>query len=87
LLDLTNYMGEDDKKGKFRQFRELYLLSTVGIQIVVSIFIGLAFGIYLDGKFGTSPIFTFIFLIFGIAAGFINLFRVAKGGGNANDDR
>ncbi|MBI3599921.1 MAG: AtpZ/AtpI family protein [Nitrospinae bacterium] len=80
-------MDEDDKKGKFRQFRELYLISTVGIQLVVSIFIGLAIGVYLDGKFGTSPIFTFIFLLLGIAAGFMNLFRVAKGGGNTDNDR
>lgn len=80
-------MSEDEKKGKLRQFRELYILSTVGIQIVVSIFIGLAFGIYLDGKFGTNPLFTFIFLLVGIAAGFINLFRVAKGGRDTSNDK
>jgi ATP synthase protein I len=73
-------MGEDDrKKGKFENFKDLYLVSSVGIQLVVSIFIGLAFGIYLDSKIGTSPIFTIIFLLFGIAAGFMNLFRVTKG--------
>jgi ATP synthase protein I len=79
-------MNENEKKGKFRQLRELYLISTVGIQLVVSIFIGLAIGVYLDGKFGTSPIFIFIFLLLGIAAGFMNLFRVAKGGGNDKND-
>ncbi|MEK6590227.1 MAG: AtpZ/AtpI family protein [Nitrospinota bacterium] len=75
-------MDGDEKKDKFRFLRDLYLLSTVGIQLVVSIFIGFAFGFFLDNKLDTSPLFTFIFLIFGIAAGFINLFRVSKGKGN-----
>ncbi len=80
-------MSEDDnKKGKLKPFRDLYLISAIGIQLVVSIFIGLAFGVYLDNKFGTTPIFIFIFLLFGIAAGFINLFRVSKGYKNKNDE-
>ncbi len=80
-------MGEDDKKkGKFENLKDLYLVSSVGIQLVVSIFIGLAFGIYLDSKFGTSPLFTIIFLLFGIAAGFMNLFRVSKSYRNNKND-
>lgn len=72
-------MSEDEKKGKFKTFRDLYLISTVGIQLVVSILVGLTIGIYLDSKFTTSPIFTLIFLLFGIGAGFINFFRVFRG--------
>ncbi|MBI3584301.1 MAG: AtpZ/AtpI family protein [Nitrospinae bacterium] len=80
-------MSEDDnKKGKLKPFRDLYLISAIGIQLVVSIFIGLTIGVYLDNKFGTTPIFIFIFLLFGIAAGFINLFRVTKGCKNKNDE-
>jgi len=80
-------MSDDDKKkGKLENFKDLYLVSSIGIQLVVSIFIGLAFGIYLDSKIGTSPTFTIIFLLFGIAAGFINLFRVLKGYKNSRND-
>lgn len=75
----TKNMSEDDKKEKDKAFRDLYLISMVGVQLVVSILVGLAIGIYLDGKFGTSPIFTLIFLLFGIGAGFINFFRVFRG--------
>ncbi len=80
-------MSEDDKKkGKLENFKDLYLVSSIGIQLVVSIFIGFAFGFILDNKFGTTPIFIFIFLLFGIAAGFINLFRVLKGYKNNRND-
>lgn len=74
-------MNENKNKEKFKHLRGLYLISTVGIQLVVSIFIGLGIGVYLDNKFNTSPIFIFIFLLFGIAAGFINLFRVSRNSG------
>ena len=80
-------MSDDDKKkGKLENFKDLYLVSSIGIQLVVTRFIGLAFGIYLDSKIGTSPTFTIIFLLFGIAAGFINLFRVLKGYKNSRND-
>ncbi|OGV98854.1 MAG: hypothetical protein A3I04_07840 [Nitrospinae bacterium RIFCSPLOWO2_02_FULL_39_110] len=72
-------MSENEKKGKFKTFRDLYLISMVGVQLVVSILVGLTIGIYLDSKFTTSPIFTLIFLLFGIGAGFINFFRVFRG--------
>jgi len=50
-------------------------LSTIGIELVVSTVVGLAIGWYLDEKFETSPWLTIIFLLFGIAAGYRNLFR------------
>jgi ATP synthase protein I len=54
--------------------RSVGFLSSVGISMVVSTFIGLAMGYYLDKWLGTSPWFTLIFLAFGIAAGFRNIF-------------
>ncbi len=58
--------------------RQLGKLSLIGIELVVATFIGLAMGIYLDSKFGTSPWLTIIFLILGIAAGYRNIFREVK---------
>lgn len=55
--------------------------STIGLTLACSIFIGVGFGYYLDNKVfdgRTSPWFTLIFLGFGIAAGFRNLFQLAK---------
>lgn len=62
-------------------FRQLGIYSTVGITFVCCIFIGLGIGWYLDNKvFGgrTAPYLTFIFLGFGIAAGFKNLWQLTK---------
>ncbi len=59
-------------------YKQLIEASSVGIHLVVSTFIGLAIGYWLDKLFGTSPYLTVIFLIIGIIAGFRELIRVAK---------
>lgn len=59
-------------------FKNLAMLSSIGIAFVAATFIGLAIGIYLDRYFGTSPWLTIIFLIFGIAAGFKNVYDMIK---------
>jgi ATP synthase protein I len=51
---------------------------TVGLNLVLSTFVGLAIGILLDKLFDTSPWLTIIFLILGIIAGFRELFRMSK---------
>jgi len=51
------------------------LLASIGIMFPVSITMGAAFGYFMDRKLGTLPWFSAIFLVFGIAAAFINLFR------------
>jgi ATP synthase protein I len=61
-------------------------LSTVGLTLVVATVIGLAGGYYLDRWLGTSPWLTLIGLLFGIAAGFVNLFRTVKRAEHDNDD-
>jgi F0F1-type ATP synthase assembly protein I len=48
-------------------------LSTVGISVVLAIVIGVFTGLKLDEWLGTKPWFFFIFLFFGIAAGFRNI--------------
>ncbi|HCZ11720.1 MAG TPA: hypothetical protein DHV16_05595 [Nitrospiraceae bacterium] len=59
-------------------FRQLIEASSVGINLVISTFVGLAIGYWLDKLFGTSPYLTVIFLILGIIAGFMELVRVAR---------
>jgi ATP synthase protein I len=53
-------------------------LSTVGLTLVLATVIGLAGGYYLDKWLGTSPWLTLMGLGFGIAAGFVNLFRTVN---------
>jgi ATP synthase protein I len=55
--------------------KQLARLSTVGITLVAATAIGLLFGYLLDRWLGTSPWLTMICTLFGIAGGFLNLFR------------
>ncbi len=64
-------------------FKQLYHVSTIGLTIVISTFVGLAMGYGLDYAMGkwfrihTKPWLTIIFLILGIIAGFRELFMMA----------
>jgi len=62
----------DDETKKL--FRTLGYLSTVGLSMALSVGIGAVLGHYLDKKFNTHPWLFFIFLGFGIAAAFRNLY-------------
>jgi ATP synthase protein I len=62
-------------------------LSTIGLTLVIATVIGLAGGYYLDRWLGTSPWLTLIGLLFGIAAGFVNLFRAVKRAERNVDER
>jgi len=73
----------NDKKEKRELFRYLGIASTVGINLVISTFIGFAVGYYLlDKFFNTFPWLTVIFTLLGIVAGFKYLFKVASRIGN-----
>ena len=61
------------KKETLRTIRELSYYSSIGLQVALSIFIGLAIGVYLDNRFDTSPWLMLIFLILGILAGYRNI--------------
>ncbi len=68
----------DDRREMFRQ---LAVYSHVGMSFVFSIIIGFGIGWYLDNKLfngRTAPYLTFIFLAFGIAAGFKNLWDLTR---------
>ena len=55
--------------------RQLARLSTIGISLVAATAIGLLIGYGLDSWLNTRPWLTMVFALFGIAAGFLNLFR------------
>jgi len=57
-------------------FAELWRASTIGIHLVISTFVGLFIGVMLDSFLGTKPWMMFIFLLFGIVAGFRDMFRM-----------
>ena len=67
-------MSED----KRQLFRTLGFMSTAGISMVISTFIGLAMGYYLDKWLDTTPWMTLIFLLLGIVSGFRNIFLLTS---------
>jgi ATP synthase protein I len=51
----------------------------LSVELVAGVFVGGLAGWALDGWFGTSPLFLLVFLLLGIAAGFLNVIRAARG--------
>jgi ATP synthase protein I len=68
--------GSSPEKMAEPKYRQVGDLLTVGIMFPTCIAIGYGMGWMLDRWFGTQMVFKIIFLLFGMAAGFINLFRL-----------
>ena len=80
-------LGNGEKKGKENEpstLKGIATLSSMGIAMGLSTFIGLIVGMYLDKAFSTKPWLTIIFLIFGIIAGFKNIYEIIKKYGSQN---
>ncbi len=79
---------EEEKK---RLIKTLGMISTMGISFAVAIAIGVFMGLKIDEWLGTKPWGFFIFLFFGIAAGFRNIYIMAgreiKRDDNGKDNR
>ncbi len=67
-------MGEDRKQ----LYKRLMRYSTVGVEMGLSVAIGVAIGYYLDRYFHSGPWLTLIFLMLGVVAGFRSLFSLMK---------
>lgn len=75
FVDKATYsLMDEDKK---RLIKALGMISTMGISVAVAIAIGVLIGLKLDEWLGTKPWFFFIFLFFGIVAGFRNIYIIA----------
>jgi len=72
--------------GEQGTWKALGELSSIGFALVVATVIGLAGGYWLDRWLGTAPWLMLIGLGFGIAAGFVNLFRSVKRAERELDD-
>ena len=66
-----------DKETKNYAMQMAYA-SSIGIAMVLAIFGCLLLGVYLDRKFDSGHVFTFLLLLIGIAAGFRNVYVLIK---------
>ncbi len=61
-----------------KKISQRYDLTTAGLMFPISIAVGFGMGYFLDNIFKTSPWFTIILSIYGIIAGFYNLYKINK---------
>ncbi|MGD2091886.1 MAG: AtpZ/AtpI family protein [Candidatus Aminicenantes bacterium] len=66
-------MGKKDEDKK-----NLAVYSSVGLMFPVSIAVGAGMGYLLDKWLNTDPYLLIIFALYGVAAGFWNLYKVTK---------
>jgi ATP synthase protein I len=66
---------ENDKK---RLYKQLLRFSSIGLEMGLSVAIGLGIGFLLDYYLDTKPWFMLIFFFVGIAAAFRSLFSLIK---------
>jgi len=79
--------SRDDRGRQFRAAGTWLNASIVGIQFPVAIALGYFFGRFLDRHLATGPWLTIVFSVFGIAAGFVNLFRITAQAGRSEEDQ
>jgi ATP synthase protein I len=79
MPEMPDQKKAESSSEKGELFRSLSSASMVGINLVTCTFVGFAIGYWvLDRFFNSYPWFTIIFLLLGIAAGFMYLFRFAS---------
>jgi ATP synthase protein I len=71
-------LKEDTKKFLKELFTGGYQASAIGMSLVIAIFLGGLMGYWLDNYFNTGYLFKIIGLIFGIIAGFRNVYITGK---------
>ena len=64
---------------KERQYREMLRLSTVGITVSLAVMLGAGGGLWLDNRYETTPLYTLIGFVIGVAAAVRELLRALKG--------
>jgi ATP synthase protein I len=71
-------LRQDTKNFLKELFSGGYRASAIGLSLVFAIFIGAFLGYLLDNYFETGYLFKIIGLIFGIIAGFRNVYEMGK---------
>ncbi|HEX7520373.1 MAG TPA: AtpZ/AtpI family protein [Candidatus Deferrimicrobium sp.] len=66
-----------DRQDRKAFFRELAKYSALGLEMALSVVIGMGIGYYLDRWLGTGPWLTVVWIALGFAAGVRSLYRAA----------
>lgn len=66
------------KSKKYKHSESMGLAYMMGVHLVSGVIVGIVMGYYLDKYFDTKPWLTLTFLVFGIIAGYRNMFQEMK---------
>ena len=87
MTDDPVHKPDTDKHKKGDLIRYMGMASTVGVNMVISTFVGFALGYWvIDEYLNSHPWFTIILTFLGIVAGFKYLFAIAKKAEEKNED-
>jgi F0F1-type ATP synthase assembly protein I len=64
--------------GRWGEWKAVGSYGTVGLEVVLSILLGLFGGRWLDGKFGTAPWLMLLGLVFGVGAAVRSLLHIRR---------
>ncbi len=78
--------NEPEKNGKRETLTAFLTYGSLGLEMGLSVAIGLAIGYFLDRRFNTAPILTLVFLLFGIVAGMRRLYQMWKKAEQESED-
>jgi ATP synthase protein I len=70
--------NKPENNSKRETLTAFLIYGSLGLEMGLSVAIGLAIGYFLDRRFSTSPILTLVFLLFGIVAGMRRLYQLWK---------
>jgi ATP synthase protein I len=76
-----------DRQDRKALFRELGKYSALGLEMAISVVVGLGIGYYLDKWLGTAPWLMILWIGFGFAAGVRSLYRAAVRSGQDPEER
>ncbi|HEX9843177.1 MAG TPA: AtpZ/AtpI family protein [bacterium] len=60
------------------RIKQYLRFSAVGLELGLSVIVGLVVGQWLDSRLGTEPWLLLLFLVFGMIAGFRSVFRLLR---------
>ncbi len=77
---MSNDQDRKNREARKGILENLSLISYLGISMIIPIFLCILAGRWLDERFGTGPLFLFIFIILGALTSFRNLFKIGTRG-------
>ena len=61
---------------KFQIFKNLALITQIGLIFIISILFSIFLGNIIDGIFNTNNIFKIIFILVGVVSGFVSVYKI-----------